>query len=85
MHGALIDRAEVTVVDSRGVKIRQDRLGDVDRVVAGSSGRTDRLTIPWKYEVDGKKLLLAKFPVTLRVVVYDTKGASSEQVVEVIR
>jgi uncharacterized protein involved in outer membrane biogenesis len=85
VHGALIDRSEVIVIDSRGSEIRHDRLGDVDRFVAGSSGRTDRVSIRWKYEVDGKKLLLVKFPVTIRVIVYDKKGASSEKVAQVNR
>jgi uncharacterized protein involved in outer membrane biogenesis len=85
VHGALIDRTEAVVVDSRGAEIRHDRLGDVDRFLARVSGSTDRLSIPWKYEVDGKRLLSAKFPVTVRVVVYDTNGASSEKVIEVNR
>jgi len=85
VHGALIDRTEAVVVDSRGAEIRNDRLGDVDRFLARVSGSTDRLSIPWKYEVDGKRLLSAKFPVTVRIVVYDTNGASSEKVIEVNR
>jgi hypothetical protein len=85
VHGALIDRTEVFVMDSRGAEIRHDRLGDVDRFVASSSGRTDRVSIRWKYEVDGKKLLFAEFPVTVRVIVYDANGASSEMFTQVTR
>ena len=85
VHGVLIDRSEVIVVDSRGAEIRHDRLGDVDRFLARVAERSDHQSIRWKYEVDGKKLLGVKFPVTVRVVVYDATGASSEQVVEVDR
>jgi hypothetical protein len=85
VHGALIDRTEVIVIDSRGAEIRHDRLGDVDRFLARVAERGDRQSIRWKYEVDGKKLLGVKFPVTVRVVVYDANGASSDQVVEVDR
>jgi uncharacterized protein involved in outer membrane biogenesis len=85
VHGTQIDRSEVFVIDSRGTEIRHDRLGAVDRFVAGGSGGTDRVSIRWKYEVDGKKLLLVKFPLTVRVIVYDTKGTSSEKTAKVDR
>ena len=85
VHGAQIDRSEVFVLDSRGAEIRHDRLGDVDRFLSRVAERNVRQSIRWKYEVDGKKLLGVQFPVTIRVVVYDANGASSEQVVQVDR
>jgi len=86
VHGASIARAEVSVIDSRGVEIRRnDRLRDVDDVVARAAKGASRLSIPWKYELDGKRVLLARFPITLRVVVYDTSGTSAETSIEVDR
>jgi AsmA protein len=86
VHGSSIERAELSVIDSRGVEIRRnDRLRDVDDVVARAAKGASRMSIPWKYELDGKRVLLARFPITLRVVVYDTSGASVETSVEVDR
>jgi uncharacterized protein involved in outer membrane biogenesis len=86
VRGVSIERAEVSVVDSRGVQIRRaDRLSDVDEIVARAAKVKTVMSIPWKYELDGKKALLARFPITLRVVVYDKTGASAETSLKIDR
>ena len=86
VSGASVDRAEVTVVDARGLKIREaDRIGDVDLFLAAVQDRSQQLTIPWRFEVDGKKLVLASFPVTVTIVVFDTTGGRAEVAFEVDR
>jgi hypothetical protein len=82
LHGAGIEHAEVSVVDSRGTEIQRDRLTDVERFMARVADRSERVSIRWKYEVDGKKLLGVRFPVSVRITAYDTDGRKTEQVVE---
>jgi hypothetical protein len=53
--------------------------------MARVADRSERVSIRWKYEVDGKKLLGVRFPVSVRITAYDTDGRKTEQVVEVDR
>jgi hypothetical protein len=86
VRGAGIDRAELSVIDARGIAIREgDRLRDIDKFFETTPNRQSQHSIRWVYEIDGKKLLLAKFPLTVTVVVYDTTGASTKTAVVVDR
>jgi hypothetical protein len=86
VRGAGIDRAELSVVDARGIAIRKrDRLRDIDKFFEATPDRQNQHSIRWAYEIDGKNLLLAKFPVTVTVVVYDTRGASTKTAVVIDR
>ncbi|HXV75706.1 MAG TPA: hypothetical protein VD788_05250, partial [Candidatus Polarisedimenticolaceae bacterium] len=85
VHGAKIARAEVRVVDARGNEIQRDRLQDVERFLARVADRDEPMSIRFTYEVDGKRMVLAKYPVSVHVTAYDTDGGTSEKVVEVDR
>jgi uncharacterized protein involved in outer membrane biogenesis len=86
VHGARLDRAEVTVIDARGQEVRRaDRLRHVDEFLGKSGDRNARHSIQWWYEADGKSIVGARYPLSVTVVVYDTAGGTAEARVQVNR
>lgn len=75
IRGAGIESASLTVIDSQGGKIHSvERLPEVEVYRASTADRSEPAAIAWKATIDGKKLLLAKFPLTARLVVSGSEG-----------
>jgi len=70
-------KAVVIVTDSRGTEIDRERIENID-------GAKDK-TLSWAVKIDGKKLLAADMPVTVRVRVKRTDGTRSESTLKVDR
>ncbi len=76
VRGPEIARAGLVVVDAGGAEIeRSDRLADVDSQVAAGVRSGE---IRWRARIEGKRLALASFPITVTVTVYDPAGGSAE-------
>jgi hypothetical protein len=86
VRGTGIERVALAVVDARGHEVRRvDRLPGIDEQLAAAIDRDGEATFPWRAEIDGKRLLAARFPVTVTVTVYDRGGRSSSATREVDR
>jgi hypothetical protein len=79
VQGAGIVRASVAVSDAGGrVVAGIERIPDVDSFLAAAADPAGPAVIPWKTRVDGKRLLLVSFPLTVKVTVYSAGGESAE-------
>ena len=78
VRGREIERATLVVLDARGTEVeRIGRLAAVDAHVAGADPYAEA-EIRWDARVDGKDLVLATFPLTVTLTVYDRSGDSAE-------
>jgi len=85
-RGPGIERASLAVVDARGIELQRiDRLRPVDDQLAAASDRDAEATFSWNAEIDGKRLLAARFPIKVTVTVYDRQGRSAAATREVKR
>jgi uncharacterized protein involved in outer membrane biogenesis len=79
VRGSGIDRASLEAVDASGAALlRVDRLKDVEAYLVTAADRQAPAEIRWKAKVDGKKIAMAKMPVTVVVRVYNGAGDSVE-------
>ena len=86
VRGAGIERASLRVVDARGIEIQKiDRLRAVDDQLTAVDDRDAVATFSWSAEIDGKRLLVARFPVNVTVTVYDRQGRDASATREVDR
>jgi len=86
VRGAGIERASLAVVDARGIEVQTiDRLRPVDEQLAAASDLDTEAILSWSTEIDGKRLLAARFPVKVTVTVYDRLGRSASATREVDR
>ena len=75
VRGPGIERAELHVVDADRREIeRVDRLPAVDAHLASTADRSAPAEIAWEAPVDGKDLVLARFPLRVIVTVFDAAG-----------
>jgi len=75
-----VARAELIVTDAGGKEIHSDPIAEVAEYLASGASPTD---VAWRVKLDGKRLVLAKKPFTLRLLVTDSDGASYEATKEV--
>ena len=86
VSGSRIAAASVTVTDTAGREIKKfGSLPEVATHLASSADPAAMATIAWRVKVDGKRLLLAQFPLTVTVVVSNTAGESKAATTEVAR
>jgi hypothetical protein len=86
VRGPGIERASLAVVDARGIELQRiDRLRPIDDQLAAVSDRDAEATFSWNAEIDGKRLLAARFPIKVTVTVYDRQGRSAAASREVKR
>ena len=79
VRGESLEHVELMVLDANGNEIRRiERLKDVEAFLSAAADRAALAEIPWKAEIDGKRLVLAKFPVRVKVTAYDTDGRTAE-------
>ncbi len=84
VRGRELDRATLVAVDANGTEVeRLGRLAAVDAYLSNAVDPRAEVEIRWEARVDGKDLVLAAFPLTVRVTVYDRSGDSAEASVTV--
>jgi hypothetical protein len=75
IHGAVridgVKKAKLVVTDARGSELHSDRIDEVEkRIGSGKSGRY----VGWRVKLDGEALLLARKPLTVRLIVTHEDG-----------
>ena len=77
--GPRLEHAELVIHDAGASEIhRIGRLPELDRKIAGTSDRSAPMGVSYLATVDGKRLLRARYPLTLVVAVYDAAGKSAK-------
>ncbi|MFQ5719542.1 MAG: AsmA family protein [Acidobacteriota bacterium] len=77
--GAGITTARLQVSDDSGRVIRSvDPLPEVSAFLAAAGDPASPAAIGWSHEIDGKKLLLARFPLTVTLTVAGAGGQQSQ-------
>lgn len=70
-----IKKAKLSVVDAGGAEIHGGRIDEVERALAGDRPKR---RVTFRVEIDGKKLLTARMPLAVRLVVTHGDGTTSE-------
>ncbi len=83
VRGAGVAAAAATVADAGGRTLHEGPLPEVAAHLAGGADPAAEAAIRWSLEVDGKKLLVARFPLTLTVTVTATDGTTSRATREI--
>jgi len=84
VRGPRIERASLVVVDAGDRELaRRDRLREIDLHLAASFDPAAPAEIAWQARIDGKDLVLARFPLRVVVRVFDTAGRVAEATVTV--
>ncbi|HKQ62231.1 MAG TPA: hypothetical protein VJS92_13150, partial [Candidatus Polarisedimenticolaceae bacterium] len=67
------------VVDARGAALAKlDPLPAVRDALAKSADRAAAREVAWSARIDGKKLLAAKYPLEVKLSVFDARGARAD-------
>jgi hypothetical protein len=86
VRGAGIERAALTIIDARGNELQKiARLRPVADQLVSATDRDAEATLAWRAEIEGKRLLAARFPVRVTITVYDRGGRSASATREVDR
>ncbi len=84
--GAGLTRASLLVRDARGIEVKRvDQLDELAAWLAAAADPAAEATVSWRLTLDGKKLLVAKFPLKVTLTVTDGAGRTAERVREVDR
>jgi hypothetical protein len=84
VRGTNLVRAELVVTDAEGREVERVELREIDRHFRRTGAdRAERATIAWEVTVEGKRLMGATAPFTIRVDVFDSTGASASATREV--
>ncbi len=77
VRGTGLDRVSLQVVDARGIVLEKvERLRAVEEQLANSTDRDARENLAWSFEIAGKRLVVAGFPITVTAGVHDLQGNS---------
>jgi hypothetical protein len=77
VRGADIAAATMEITDAGGRGLQRNRLDQIEAYFAGGADRAAAASIRWSQEVDGKKLLVARFPLTVTVTVTASDGGTT--------
>jgi uncharacterized protein involved in outer membrane biogenesis len=83
ISGTDIKRASLRITDARNVEIEEiDQLDEVKKYKKAGGGEA---ALTWKESIDGKKLLAAKFPLSVTLTITNQAGQSVETIRQVNR
>jgi len=78
VRGENMDRGVLVVTDAAGREVAREDLPHIRRYCRRSGAdRSSLVTIEWDVTVDGDQLSGAKYPLTVKVEVFDNSGASA--------